>query len=235
MKKITVSSKVINDRIEILNSFIAKTAFSNEGSDKYHRDEAVRAKDLFEKLKLAIEKYAELYNKETPGDSDALILEALTDNIKELAGSTMVPLVERNKQTIETYKQQIFNFSQRKIELEEAINIYSGDGPKPAEHSALVSELNEVDIMMLKYDGIKKDTVEYLDEYELALEEIKSLVTVDVLDIIENTANEITPEETMTFPSEVEDGGITFPSNDIEDMGGDDNNTIPYRENSSDN
>lgn len=190
----TTASKVINDRLLILNNFIEKTANSTEPSDIHHRGEAVRAKELFSQLQLAIEEYVNLSN----GATDPEIMLELTDKIKELAGSTMIPLVERNKQIVDNYKKNIEAYSQKKIALEEFINLHSG-GPFPANYESAKSELDIIDKTMIDYDKAKKDTSEYLWEYERALEEITKLVMGgSVSDIIENTIQEANPHTEVT-------------------------------------
>ena len=52
---------------------------------------------------------------------------------------------------------------------------------------------------MIDYDKAKKDTLEYLFEYERAFEEIKKLVVgASVSDIIENTIQEANPHTEVT-------------------------------------
>lgn len=186
----TTASKVINDRLLILNNFIEKTANSTEPSDLHHRGEAIHAKELFSQLQLAIEEHTNLTNG---GATDPEIMLELTDKIKELAGSTMIPLVERNKQIIDNYKKNIEAFSQKKIALEEFINLHSS-GPFPSNYESAKAELEIIDKTMFDYDKAKKDTSDYLWEYERALEEITKLVMgTSVSDIIENTIQEANP------------------------------------------
>ncbi len=195
----TTASKVINDRLLILNNFIEKTANSTEPSDIHHRGEALRAKELFSQLQLAIEEHINLTNN---GATDPEIMLELTDKIKELAGSTMIPLVERNKEIIDNYKKNIESFSQKKIELEEFINLHSS-GPFPANYESAKAELDIVDKTMINYDKAKKDTSEYLFEYERALEEITKLVMgTSVSDIIENTIQEANPHAEVPIREE---------------------------------
>jgi hypothetical protein len=194
----TTASKVINDRLLILNNFIEKTTNSTEPSDLHHRREALRAKELFSQLQLAIEEHTNLKN----GATDPEIMLELTDKIKELAGSTMIPLVERNKEIIDNYKKNIESFSQKKIELEEFINLHSS-GPFPANYESAKAELDIVDKTMINYDKAKKDTSEYLFEYERALEEITKLVMgTSVSDIIENTIQEANPHAEVPIREE---------------------------------
>ena len=168
------ANKVINDRITILDNFINKTADSKAPADKYHRSEAIKAKDLFSQLKLALEEYTNLSN----GGADSNILSELVDKITELSSMTMVPLVERNKQSLDNYKHIIFNFSERKNQLEDLIEA-NENGPvnQNIDVIALKSELNDVNINMINYNKAKSDIVDYIEEYEIAVDQIRSLVS----------------------------------------------------------
>lgn len=181
------ASKVINDRISILNSFIEKVANSSEPSDIHHKNEAIKAKDLFVQLQVALEEHANLKNS---GVADPNIMSELNDRIKELASSTMIPLVERNKQNLDNYKKQIEAYSQKKIALEEFINLNSGDGPYPANYENAKSELEIINNSMLEFDKAKKDISDYLFEYEMAFDQIKKMVNGDVIDVIQATIND---------------------------------------------
>jgi len=209
----TTASKVINDRLLILDNFIEKTANSTEPSDLHHRGEALRAKELFSQLQLAIEEHTNLNN----GATDPEIMLELTDKIKELAGSTMIPLVERNKQIIDNYKKNIESFSQKKIELEEFINLHSS-GPFPANYESAKAELDIVDKTMIDYDKAKKDTIEYLFEYEKALEEITKLVMgTSVSEIIENTIQEANPHTEVPIREETSQANQEVTEEDSQD------------------
>ena len=185
------ANKVIDDRIAILDAFLEKTKDSSEPAIQINRGSALHAKGLFGQLKLAIEEHANLLNVGVNNED-------LTEKIKELAGQTMVPLVERNKQIVDSYKQMIFNLHQRGEEIKKTGNLNSdANGP-------LKAELNGVQETMLQYDIAKKETKDYLEEYETALEEIKEFVIgreVDEIvgeikreDVHENAEDEIKSE-----------------------------------------
>lgn len=152
--------KVINDRIKILETYLEDTKEKTDDSIQLNRSVSIHAKEMFLELRETIENYNQLL-------SSGVNNEDLCDKIKELVGSTMVPLVERNKQIIDSYKQMMFSLYQKSEEIKAKGNDISDADKK---------ELNDINIALIDYDKAKKDVQEYLDEYEAALEEIKELV-----------------------------------------------------------
>ena len=152
--------KVINDRIKILETYLEDTKEKTDDSIQLNRSVSIHAKDMFLELRETIENYNQLL-------SSGVNNEDLCDKIKELVGSTMVPLVERNKQIIDSYKQMMFSLYQKSEEIKAKGNDINDADKK---------ELNDINIALIDYDKAKKDVQEYLDEYEAALEEIKELV-----------------------------------------------------------
>lgn len=166
------AKKVINDRIAILDSFLEKTKDSTEPAVNMNRGNALQAKGLFSQLSLALEEYSNLLNVGVNNED-------LTEKIKELVGQTMSPLVERNKEVISSYKKMIYNLRIRGEEIKATGVFLNSDANGP-----LRVELNDIHGTMLDYDKAKKDTIEYLEEYETALEEIKEFVIEKEVDEI---------------------------------------------------
>ena len=182
------ANKVIDDRIVILDSFLEKTKDSTEPGVQMNRGNALHAKGLFGQLKLAIQEHTNLLNVGVDNED-------LTEKIKELAGQTMVPLVERNKQMVDSYKQMIFNLHQRGEEIKKI----GREDIKKIGNVELKAELNGIEETMIQYDIAKKETKDYLEEYETALEEIKEFViSKEVDEIAEIIEENETVEENET-------------------------------------
>lgn len=157
--------KVISDRISILDKYLADTNDDDSPDSRRSRGKALWAKNLFCELLDVVNRYTE-FLKSGVNNED------LADKIRELLGQTMIPLVERNKEMISSYKRMIFEFSEKGEAIKK-----KGQGIQdyvmPNSDREEISYLNT---MMIEYDKVKKDTIEYLEEYETGLEEIKELV-----------------------------------------------------------
>lgn len=156
--------KVINDRVKILEDYLTKTKDDDSNQVRINRAQSESVKNNFLSLLESISSYRE-FLKSGVNNED------LAEKITELSSSTMIPLVERNKQILDSYKQMQYSFYERAKELEEKC---SGvlENLSPEERK----DLNYFNSMAFEYDKAKKDVVDYLYEYEIALEEIKELV-----------------------------------------------------------
>jgi hypothetical protein len=178
MVKTEIIQKVIQDRIQILDSFIESSKNNNDAITQSNRDDALRVKESFNRLSFGIEEYTNLLN----GGGDAN--QDLADKIKEIVSITIIPLIEHNKQKIDSYNQAIHNFQIRQEEINNNINLSSdANGP-------LKEGLNGVSEMISQYEDVKKSTQDYVQEYELALEQIKTLIAGEQI-IEENNENPI--------------------------------------------
>lgn len=182
------ANKVIDDRIVILDNFLEKTKDSTEPGVQMNRGNANLAKGLFNQLKLAIEEHTNLLNAGVNNED-------LVDKIKELVGQTMSPLVERNKQVIDSYKQKMFSLHQRSEEIKAV--------PGFEANASLKTELNDIQGNLFEYNKAKVDTVDYLEEYQTALEEIKQL--------IEREPDAISEQTDQTEQTEKKDENGEFP------------------------
>ena len=87
-----IAEKVIEERIEILNSYIQKNENSNDPTILMNMSSAIYTKDLFEKL-----------NKS--------IIENNYEEISELLPDTILRLIQRNKELLEKYDNIILNLN----------------------------------------------------------------------------------------------------------------------------
>lgn len=179
--------KVINDRVKILEDYLTKTKDDDSNQVRINRAQSESVKNNFLSLLESISNYRE-FLKSGVNNED------LAEKITELSSSTMIPLVERNKQILDSYKQMQYSFYERAKELEEKSN-----GVLENLSQEERSDLNYFNSMAFEYDKAKKDVVDYLYEYEIALEEIKELVISGeveaIAEIIENGQSAPTEQE----------------------------------------
>lgn len=184
------ATKVIIDRISILEKYLKDTNDDDSPDSRRSRGKALWAKNLFAELLDVVNRYTEFLRSGVNNED-------LADKIRELLGQTMIPLVERNKEMISSYKRMIFEFSEKGEAIKK-----KGQGIQdyvmPNSDREEISYLNT---MMIEYDKVKKDTIEYLEEYETGLEEIKELVIGGEAMSI---AEDINPPSHPSQPIEIE-------------------------------
>ena len=178
------ANKVIDDRIAILDSFLEKTKDDSEPGVQMNRGNATLAKGLFSQLKSAIEEHTTLLNAGVNNED-------LTDKIRELVSQTMSPLIERNKQIIDSYKQKKFNLYETCEEIKRRPNFET--------NAHLKTELSDASATAFEYDKALKDTIDYLQEYEIALSQIKNLIEAEI-PITETESEEVEQEEDNSGP-----------------------------------
>jgi len=172
------ASKVINDRIEILNKFLERKMDNPTQEWNDHKEQIAQVKNSFEALAITIDGCASL--KET-GDNTADYIEA----IKELVGQTIVPLIEGTKQQLESFSQTIYSLRQKLPTLGSTTSLPEAD------QAALKAELQDIAEAIKGYEAAKNQTSTYLEEYETALEEIKEfLIAQEVEEIVEEIDHE---------------------------------------------
>jgi hypothetical protein len=177
------ANKVIDDRIAILDGFIEKSKDNPEPVIQINVTDAREAKGLFVQLKLAIEEHTNLLNGGL-NDKD------LVDKIKELVSVTMFQMVERNKQKVEGYKQKIYNLEEKCKEIKSRVALMTADG-----HGPLRAELIETEKTISIQEQMRAETIVYLQEYEVALEEIKEFIGGKEVEVDPETIKHTIEEE----------------------------------------
>jgi DNA repair ATPase RecN len=154
---------------------------------------------LFDQLEKTIEGYLSL--REAGQHS-----EDYSDAIKELTSQTIIPLIERTNDQIESFKQMEralqellnkTNISEESFKaIEEALNSCSGEELKAREESlnSFKATLNSYREAINSHGEAIESCLNFRNEYQTALEEIKELlISEEVESIVEKVEEELSP------------------------------------------
>ena len=164
------AQKVIKDRIEILDNVFEKTKNNTSDQANMAKEQIIKVRGLFDNLQKTIDGYLSL--RENGQHS-----EDYSEAIKELTGQTIIPLIERSNEQIESFK-----------EMEEALRYKLNETDIPEE------ELKKVRESLFFYKEAIESTVNFSKEYQVALEEIKELlIAEEVEEIAEMVHEDLSP------------------------------------------
>jgi hypothetical protein len=91
------AQKVIKDRIEILDNVFEKTKNNTSDQANMAREQIIKVRGLFDQIQKTIDGYLSLRE-------DGQHSEDYSEAIKELTGQTIIPLIERSNEQIESFK-----------------------------------------------------------------------------------------------------------------------------------
>jgi hypothetical protein len=109
------------------------------------------------------------------------------NKIKELTETTVVQLIDRNKKMIDSYNQAIHNLRQRGDNIKNLTDLSSD----------VKAGLNNIEGAISQREQTKSEIINYLKEYEVAMEEIEAFV----LRVPEETKEETKTETEITQPA----------------------------------
>ena len=215
--KIATALRVINERINILQKYLDKTQESKDDKEHKNRNLAHYANVMMVELLECLENYSKSPDEQT------------LEKIKELTGNTIVPLIDRNKQTVDSYNQMMYSLHEKAEEIK-AKGELSGAERK---------ELSDINTAIIDYNSARQDVKSYLYEYETALDELREFIinaeseqfdqlltesiskketeTTETAEINETTETEEIEQEETDEETPIKDG--TMEEEDIESDG----------------
>jgi hypothetical protein len=179
------AQKVIKDRIEILDNVFEKTKNNTSDQANMAREQIIKVRGLFDQIQKTIDGYLSLRE-------DGQHSEDYSEAIKELTGQTIIPLIERSNEQIESFK-----------------NMEEGLRYKLNEIDITEQELKKLSESLNFYKEAIESTINFRNECQVALEEIKELlIAEEVEEIAEMTHEDLSPFSAPN-PQEEEEDEVT--------------------------
>jgi|688.fasta_scaffold22402_14 hypothetical protein len=176
------AQKVIKDRIEILDNVFEKTKNNTSDQANMAREQIIKVRGLFDQIQKTIDGYLSLRE-------DGQHSEDYSEAIKELTGQTIIPLIERSNEQIESFK-----------------NMEEGLRYKLNEIDITEQELKKLSESLNFYKEAIESTINFRNECQVALEEIKELlIAEEVEEIAEMTHEDLSPFSAPNPQEEEED------------------------------
>ena len=176
------AQKVIKDRIEILDNVFEKTKNNTSDQANMAREQIIKVRGLFDQIQKTIDGYLSLRE-------DGQHSEDYSEAIKELTGQTIIPLIERSNEQIESFK-----------------NMEEGLRYKLNEIDITEQELKKLSESLNFYKEAIESTINFRNECQVALEEIKELlIAEEVEEIAEMMHEDLSPFSAPNPQEEEED------------------------------
>jgi hypothetical protein len=179
------AQKVIKDRIEILDNVFEKTKNNTSDQANMAREQIIKVRGLFDQIQKTIDGYLSLRE-------DGQHSEDYSEAIKELTGQTIIPLIERSNEQIESFK-----------------NMEEGLRYKLNEIDITEQELKKLSESLNFYKEAIESTINFRNECQVALEEIKELLIAEEVEEIAEMMHEDLSPFSAPNPQEEEEDEVT--------------------------